>query len=855
MRKLIICSSIAMSLGLAGCGSDDTIEDLQASAVTVEPASRVVFDPGDGVLSAPNDLLILPDDSGFFDFTLNIPVDDPSNFADPQNALNVLDGWSTSHPFTLDFETPEGVGLDATTLSAGVYLFEATLGLDIRDPDCAAIAIPSAGCKVGDQLTFGVDYVLSLSADEETINIVPLSPLKAAQGYMLVVTTDLKDNNGNAVLGSSSWESVRQDITEAPLSSESQLALQTLVNSFVNVLEPVGFTREEISYVSAFTTQSTTFVMETVKQVHLSYFSAQSTFILAGDAVGPQNAMEALGLVDADTVAGAVALGVSQLPAEAAALVPLIQATDFSALQTCDGLLGTASGALEPVFGLVNDFAAGVATGILQQVGPFCAAQRFSGSISLPYFSPLPSEDNPDAPITEFWDAMCDSGVILANVSDEILAATTPGPNAELCASFGLADLTIGGQNLDAERRLTRFNPIPLPKGSNPNGTETLDVQITIPNPTVSTALGFPITQPEAGWPVAILMHGITGNKEQMLSISGTLALAGIATVAIDQPLHGGRGFDTDGDGVDDINASANVIDYMNLNSLISGRDNLRQSASDLLGLRLGLNAVVDLSSSQSVKFDTSNVHVMGVSLGAIASGSFAALANTTLGGDLAAFDSFFAVKTASIESPGGGIANFLIESPAFGPLIQALLLAGGSEDFQAILAANNITTDNPAELIGAAQAFIAGLNVEQLAAVQSIFSTFVFAAQTVLDSADPINYGATLGGNTPTLMLTVVGDGGETNLPDQVISVSTSLPLSGQLPYAAQVGLQDIVGTVIGTPTASGISKFNSGAHASSINPVPSIQVTTEMQRQIASFMASQGTVIQVNDTSVIAN
>ncbi|MEM7149158.1 MAG: hypothetical protein AAF459_05040, partial [Pseudomonadota bacterium] len=59
----------------------------------------------------------------------------------------------------------------------GVLLFEATLGLDQSDPDCAQVTTPSAGCKLGDQLTFGVDYVrrLFLFSVAVYLSILPFS--------------------------------------------------------------------------------------------------------------------------------------------------------------------------------------------------------------------------------------------------------------------------------------------------------------------------------------------------------------------------------------------------------------------------------------------------------------------------------------------------------------------------------------------------------------------------------------------------------------------------------------------------------------------------------------------------------
>lgn len=867
MRKLILSSSVALALGLTGCGgSDDTLSDIQAETEVQTPFSRIVFDPSSGDLNIPNDLLMLPGDDGFFDYTLNIPVDDATDFSDPQNALNVLDGWSTQHPFAINVETPAGVSLDESTLSAGIMLFEATLGLDQSDADCAQVSIPSAGCKLGDQLTYGVDFVLSL-ADDDTVTVVPLKPLKSGQGYMLVMTTGLKDTSGKSVQGSTSWDLTRQDIDTLPLSSDDQLLLQGIVNSLVDPVIAQGYAREDITYVSAFTTQSVGVALNTIKKVMVSDFAQafaageataaqELPIIVVGDSAAP-TAMERLELVNEATVDGAVQLGIASLPEGSEQTIAFIEATDFSSLQTCAGLSATASGQMSAEWGALNEFATAVASGIYTQVAPFCAVQHYEGTISLPYFLGTPSAENPEAPVNEFWTAACDSGIVLASASDEVLSSATPGPNHEFCSGIGLADLRVNGEMLDSARNITKFNPYPQPKGGN-DGNETLDVQVTVPDVAVAASLGVTLTMPEAGWPVVILAHGITSKKEDMLAISGALSLAGVATIAIDQPLHGSRGYDLTGDGVDDINATdVSATHYMNLASLPTARDNLRQSVSDLLGLRLGINAVVDATTTQGVKFDTSRVSIMGVSLGAITGGNFAAVANTTMGDELAALDSMFAIKEASLESPGGGLAQFLLESPAFGPLIKGLLLSSASEEFVALLVQLYGDTSDLTEeqLVAAVTAFMDALTDEQTAEVEAVFSEFAFAAQTMMDAGDPTNYAEALGATTPVHMMTVVGDGGDENLPDQVIPVSTALPLSGQLPLASTIGLEQVTTTKADTQPVSGLVLFNSGAHASSLSPASNADVTTEMQKEVAAYIASDATVINISDESVVAN
>ncbi|PRO72967.1 hypothetical protein C6Y40_13825 [Alteromonas alba] len=857
MKKLILSTSVALALGLAGCGGGESIDDINNETQVDTPFSRIVFDPANGDLNIPNDLLMLPGDDGFFDYTLNIPVADPTDFGDPQNALNILDGWSIQHPFAIDVQTSSGVALDASTLSAGIHLFEATLGLDQSDPECAAAAIPSSGCKLGDQLTYGVDYVLSL-VDDDTVSVVPLKPLKPASGYMLVMTTDLKDTSGKAVQGSTTWDLVRQDINTAPLATEDQLTLQTLVNSYITPLLGAGYEREDITYVSAFTTQSTVDVMGTVKQLLVADLVQILTtgqgnpatalpVVQVQDAAGADNAMEALGLISSATLDGALALAKEGQSAQVQAA---IDATDFSLLQTCDGIFGTLSGQLSAYWGGMETVAAGISQSFAAEAGPFCAAKRYTGSVSLPYYLPVPSMTNPLAPVNDFWHAACDSGIVLAGAPAEVLAMAEPGPNYEMCTQVGLSDLRVNGEMIDDARNVTRYSPIPQTTiAENP-----LEVQVTIPDPAIATALGSPISKPDAGWPVVMLVHGITGTKEQMMAISGTLSLHGIATVAIDLPLHGSRGFDVNGDGADDISATfVSPTHFMNLASLPTARDNVRQGMADLLGLRLGLNAVADMTATQAIDLDVSKVSVMGVSLGAITGANFAAMANSSLGNDT--LDGMFAINAASLESPASGIATFLMESPDFGPLIKALLLSESSEDFVAYV--GQVYGENATEeqLREAYTDFVALLDADARAEVEALFAQFNFAAQTILDAGDPTAYAGMLGATTPVHFMSVVGDGGE-NLPDQVNPVVTSLPLAGQHPMAAMIGLEQVTSTISSeTGTVSGQVRFNSGAHASSLSPAADPAVTREMQLQVGGFIKSEAQALPITNTDVVAN
>ena len=261
------------------------------------------------------------------------------------------------------------------------------------------------------------------------------------------------------------------------------------------------------------------------------------------------------------------------------------------------------------------------------------------------------------------------------------------------------------------------------------------------------------LSKPEAGWPVVILAHGITSKKEDILSLSGALSIAGFATVAIDQPLHGSRGFVLEDGSI--INASGGfggaTTDYFNLASLLTARDNNRQAIADILGLRLGLNALVE--SSGVVDIDPSSVYLAGQSLGSIIGSSAVSMANTslaTVNPALAELDAMYAFKAVGLNVPGGGIAGFLLESVSFGDLVKGSLFVASSAEFQQFLSDYVQSNQLPLALaIAPAYAlFEQALTAKQLAQENEVFKQFAFAAQTLLEPGDPNTYAQALAVN-----------------------------------------------------------------------------------------------------------
>lgn len=797
MKKLVLSLAIAGALGLSGCDSEsikDVQNDVDKNGPATTPTARVVFDPSNGVLSIPNDLLF----SGTTDGTLNLPVDDPNDFSDPTVSLSALDGWSTVNPFALSLDFPAGTSLDPNSVSAGVRVFEAEMGGPTASEACASVP-QGAACRVIEEIAYGADFVAQATGND--IAIVPLKPLKAKTSYIVVLTNDLMDNNGKSVAGSTTYELVKQSLADKPLGSDAQRSLQGVVNSYEAAVGSAGVDTESIIYTMAMTTQSTVDVLGTVKSLMAQNLQMGS--------------IPAIGVVDTGiSVADVLASQGITLPPELAAV--------------------------------------------------YSTGNFLQGKITLPYYLGVPTAENPLAPINDWWKGLCDSGAMLAGLAAQNPGAIPADPISQTDATCmaisqaaGLPAPGLRDLGIDAERNLTKFSPVPAQRTM-----MDLDVQMTTPDVNVANAvrasLGLPaIAEPASGWPVAILQHGITSKKEDMLAMTGILSMNGFATVAIDHPIHGSRGFDIDPSSPgDEINASTvSATHYMNLASLLTTRDNLRQSTSDMLGLRLGINFV------QGANIDSSNVHFLGHSLGAITGINFVAMTNSPLD---PAIDPLFKVATNSLAMPGITVANFLMESGAFGDVIKSNLTYQASPEFQALVAQLYPPETHPkgpseAELVGAYRTFYAALSTEQQAGLNATFAQFTFAAQSVTDAGDPVNYIQIMAATqTPTHLIEVVGNGSD-NLSDQVIpNLVSSTPLSGTEAAISLLGLPGVNMTSEG----SGAVRFLNGHHGSildpssrpeSPDPLLSAAATQEMQTQVTTFFATMGQLLSISNEMIV--
>jgi hypothetical protein len=399
-------------------------------------------------------------------------------------------------------------------------------------------------------------------------------------------------------------------------------------------------------------------------------------------------------------------------------------------------------------------------------------ADIYVGTLTIPYYS------SKSAPLTDFWHA-------------------PPFP-LDPTSTF-----------------VTRYNPLPVP-------TQNLQIPVLVTVPNAASALG--PAAPAGGWPVLIFQHSITRNREDIFAVADSFGDSGFVVVAIDLPLHGitdptdpfyasstnpsgayqglnlpatgsiERTFDLDvannttgatgADGMIDPSGSH----FINLTSLLTSRDNLREGVADLIALTRSLPA---LSLGAAGTINPAAIHFLGHSLGAIVGGTFLGVMPPA------------EIVTGTLAMAGGGIANLVRESPSFSPEINA------------------------------------GLAAQGLPPGTTLYEQFFRDAQTALDAGDPVNFIAQATALHPIHLIQVVGGG--SSLPDQVVPNSATQRLIVASAYGpaalTRIPAPAAPGPVQNTGGFRAFVNFVVGSHGSIISPAASPAATQEMQAESITF------------------
>ena len=374
----------------------------------------------------------------------------------------------------------------------------------------------------------------------------------------------------------------------------------------------------------------------------------------------------------------------------------------------------------------------------------------------------------------------------------------------------------------DTEMNLTNLNPLPVAT----DAALTIPMLITVP------------TTGNSAFPVVIFQHGIGADRTAILDVASTLAEQGFAVVAIDLPMHGvdntdpfysagnERTFDLDlvnnttGAPGPDMNVDASGTHFVNLQNLVNTRDNLRQGVADLFALTAAIGSIDLTTAGAAQNLDVGNIHFLGHSLGAMVGTAFVALESN--------------VNDVVFVFNGGMLPKILDGSASRGP------------------------------------ALAAGLGAAGITKGTANYESFLGAAQTTVDSGDPINYGAAAAANHNVLLMEIVGGAGspsDLTVPNRVpdgndTSGTVPAPLAGTEPLAGPTVMNL---TPTNTNGASGdlLVRFNGGHHSSlreatntSGNPAvsSSAEVFAEIQAQIPAYFASGNGTLTITDPNVIA-
>lgn len=711
MKKLLKISLLCSALWLAGCGDDmqssgePTIsyEPHIAEALTRETQIKFQLSGANPSVPLPSYALMNPQDG-----TLNLPTDGDNSPSNPRVAMNQLDGWSTTMPLYLDFT---GGNLATGAITAGIYLVELTDSM-------TGNPLPKTN----------VDFVAFSDAATNKIAIYPTKPLNPASNYILAITSEVEDAQGEPIGTSSSYATLK---SKQRIYSQGQLAqLQKITHGTEALFSVTGVDAKQIVYSTWFSTQS------------------------VGDTL--------------NAVAAATAFGAGQENPLAVWPQTFVHQNDayqmsFKSTQNFEAALENDARFIKFIAGKAQRDA------LIDAYKDSGAEVNVThGAVTLPYYLETGANWNTQAfsaaspSLAKISAALKDpveKAHIAAQLSGADIVFTQLATNpAEQMKLVGLELTKTDGSRLDSERLITRYSPLPSIKSLQ-----------TVP---------FLLFTPQTGTvkDVVIYQHGITSAKENAYAFTFRLAQAGLAVIAIDMPLHGERSLD------EQRSANTNVLAYLNLTNLPVARDNVRQSILDVLALRAALTLSQSTFTDSPLKDVNveagSQIKLLGHSLGGIV--GLSALAAS----EKSEADALYGFSAAAIHNSGGRIAPLLLGSKHFAPQIKHNL-ALTSAQYQAFV--NEYCNKDGSACYNDFMDENKGYSTPiQRAQLNALFAQFSFAAQSVLDSIDPIANLAS-GITTPLLLTQVHNDDTVPNVTKE----AGILPFAGTEPVASLLGLE----------------------------------------------------------------
>lgn len=949
-KKTLISLAVASSLGLTGCfdsagsGSSNANPDYQINNPELDGKTWPLFNPVTGALPLPNDLIFRSDDPTT---TIN-EADGSFKVADSAppvtSALNQLSGASTVAPPVVQFNgqiDPDSVDsrafifadpTDPTSLipnpNQNVFLIELQYaggdpvrGLGAGESPTIPLAITAqvaAGKAPQDlsgrgQAAAGaylaglaqspnyVAEVVTLDGDS-AIRINPTEPLNPFKRYLVVVTKEVLDVNGDPIVQGPLYRDVADP--DRPLGNPTALApVRKIVDGFWEKVAVSFFgvpnqarpdnalTEEDIALSYSFTTSNDQRVLQYIADPK-AFFKETILGAVRFDAVsearkGGESDFFALNTIGNNAVSAADATAEGQ----ASALVGAF--TTANLLPTPADQSSTAS------FGTPQDVTQ--VSAIASQFVDFGQVNLVQGTIELPYYLGVPtgSSDAEGSVInTESWNANADLAAAVGDQLDVSLAQSDPTVSQVVNYRFPFPaetqDVTVPimvfypagyagsgsletvmymhGITTDRSAALTFGSALahnsqvavvvidqPLHGVAPFNSAEQTELAETLAeklpggatgetvqalidgvaaigfvienNPSVNTpaeaeAFIQSVTAPGATTPpVDDPSYPLVANARSLRSLENTIANAG-STVPGLAKTDNERHFDFTANATNAPTAMTATSGesgslFINLTNFTNSRDKNRQAVVDLLNVRASL-ATLDFDGTAGADLDASTVYFAGHSLGTIVGAPFVAVANESSNPD----DDIVA---AQLLTPGAGIVRLLENSPTFAPrILGGLQVAAGLEQGDAKL--------------------------------ETFFNVF----QAALDSADPINFAASLNASaTPVLLSQVNGDQVIPNDPlANPLGQAFDAYLSGTEPFAKLLNAVSVnadnttaiaaLGGMEGVElNNAAITRYLAGTHSTPVLP----QGGALDERAFAEMVGQTASVIATGGIAVIQN
>lgn len=401
--------------------------------------------------------------------------------------MNTMDGWSTSMPIVLNFN---GDGFATGMLSSGVKVIKINQRLTEWDRKSNPIE---------EELVQNQDYVVQ--AKGNSLYIQFLAALDESSEYIFAVTQNVTDVNGEPIGTSASYATGKSK--EIVYETGDLASVQAVTQAVEGIFGIAKVNPADIVYSSWFSTQSVGDTLAAVKGVTATGFSTGANTL---NTVYKNDSNE--GSVDLST-AYTITLGETQ---------------DFStALDSDDDFskyISDLDAAKTAIKGLYMQSGADVSVtqGVvrlphyLEKGASWNMQPMVSAMPSLAKLSAALADPNEQANMVQ----QLSTGVFANDPVDVTKLATDPTEQLKLVgAKLTLTD----GTQLDSERIITRYSPVPVVKS-----VEDVEVLVFTPKSGVATD-------------VVIYQHGITSAKENAYAFAFNMVKAGVAVIAIDLPI------------------------------------------------------------------------------------------------------------------------------------------------------------------------------------------------------------------------------------------------------------------------------------------------------------------------------